>query len=745
MDTEQDHDAELQQAISLSLETIKPRAQFRKTVMVDGCQVVLPCGLLNAGNSCYFNCLLQTFFFMTPIFRGALYQYSVAVNSPGHKSRLPTTRTTSSPRASSAHPQANTQMETGMASDAMGSPLALLRHFFAKMDLTVQSSIDVSPLYKEIFGGTDQQDASEQREAFLQAINATNDPVIGRGFQEQCFELFSGKLFEKLRGEHRERATPMEFCQFDLHVAEDTDIYRALSDFVADVHGSVERKRYDLPPVLWLNVDSFEYDRVRQESLKRRLRFDFSDSVSVADVLHADALNPEFLRQLRATRIRLASLEDSRLEHIAALEEAVQGGALSNQVEELVNLQEGLNQDIEKEERNLRAMETRWGLLYSLRAVIVHRGRCDGGHYWVFCKKGRDERDRRVAGSSHQQPPQILWYRCDDAEVRLCSSEELWQEVCNHPPVPHEVLRRQWDAERLREGKQARGGGIGGGGSEADRLTCLSPTAPRCLPSGGRESGGKGGPATAAVDRSDGVVTGAYCLIYVRLEGAAEKAAGMDRDVAGHIPASLAKKIEDEERAFLRERVAEAVRIFQRLSQAAGFCSESPTQGLQADGRASSISPPSSSSCAVTRGDPKGVPPSSSSSFPSGGFPAGGERERRLERRQKRDPTATRGELQETQKDAIEISRGLSAEKGRKYGLLYLLQKAWSWTFCLSDSGSSGTSFLRPWEASLKGLLLEELAKEEETEVFDQVKSARGTDILPSRVLDFFRVFSGAL
>ena len=46
------------------------------------------------------------------------------------------------------------------------------------------------------------------------------------------------------------------------------------------------------------------------------------------------------------------------------------------------------------------------GIQYILYAVVVHKGHCNGGHYYSFVKCGR------------------LWFKCDDEVVSLDKEEE---------------------------------------------------------------------------------------------------------------------------------------------------------------------------------------------------------------------------------------------------------------------------------------------------------------------------------
>eukprot|EP00434_Breviolum_minutum_P018215 symbB.v1.2.016068.t1/scaffold1176.1/size133768/11 len=164
-------DAELQRALMESV-TLQENLGLRSLMGPSG--PFLPAGLLNSGNSCFWNALVQALFFATPIFRGALFQLDLAGDG------------------------------------GPSSVLKALRDLFAEMDMGLQSAIDAGKLYRMIFHQAEEADVSEQMHHLFQI--ASRGPSSLKAVWR---ELFSGDLFETLKnGESRRE--PLDLCQATL-------------------------------------------------------------------------------------------------------------------------------------------------------------------------------------------------------------------------------------------------------------------------------------------------------------------------------------------------------------------------------------------------------------------------------------------------------------------------------------------------------------------------------------------------
>ncbi|CAL1146186.1 unnamed protein product, partial [Cladocopium goreaui] len=164
-------DAELQRALIESV-TGQEVLGLRPLMGPEG--PFLPAGLLNSGNSCFWNALVQALFFATPIFRGALFQLDL----------------------------------TG------DEVLKELRDLFAEMDMGLVSAIDAGKLYRMIFSQAEEADVSEQMHHLFEI--ASSGPS---SLKEVWRELFSGDLFEtfvEIRRDSRlEAESPgHDFAQF---------------------------------------------------------------------------------------------------------------------------------------------------------------------------------------------------------------------------------------------------------------------------------------------------------------------------------------------------------------------------------------------------------------------------------------------------------------------------------------------------------------------------------------------------
>merc|ERR1719478_872770 len=140
------------------------------------------------------------------------------------------------------------------------------------MDMGLVDAIDAGELYRMIFQGrVEEADVNEQTHRLFELLSNGPGPV-----KAVFKELFSGDLYEHLR-EGSIRTTPLEFCQLDLCVTQPTSLERSLEEHTQDVQGSIASRSYRLPPVLWLNLDRFVYDRDAQTGKKLQVQLRFPD------------------------------------------------------------------------------------------------------------------------------------------------------------------------------------------------------------------------------------------------------------------------------------------------------------------------------------------------------------------------------------------------------------------------------------------------------------------------------------
>lgn len=352
-----------------------------------------PAGLLNSGNSCFWNALVQALFAATPVFRGALFQLDLNRKSPE-------------------------------------GVLAQLCDLFAEMDMGLASAIDAGELYRRLFPSREEADASEQMQRLFQ-LASMGPPALKAVWRE----LFSGDLYEEQRS-GSVRRVPLDICQLDICVRPGSgcdipgpqgrqpevppSLENLLVAHTSDVQGNISRRSYRLPPVLWVNLDRFAYDRTTHRARKRH------DALAFPGVLNAWMLVPSdqpWVQGLRRDAAELQELrgaleenqgEVTRHSSLAAMEDEDARATLAN----LVDVQEQLMERIERLDAKMAAEGAEQELLYRLEAVIVHSGRVDTGHYFAYA---RSPVPSPPAGSN--------WVRFNDAKVETVSAAQM-RKVC---------------------------------------------------------------------------------------------------------------------------------------------------------------------------------------------------------------------------------------------------------------------------------------------------------------------------
>ncbi|CAJ1377138.1 unnamed protein product [Effrenium voratum] len=333
-----------------------------------------PAGLLNSGNSCFWNALVQALFFATPVFRGALFQLDLKGDSG--------------------------------ACELLES----LCRLFAEMDMGLAGAIDAGKLYRMIFQQAEEADVSEQMHHLFH-IASQGPPSLKAVWQE----LFSGDLFEQLRsGESRRSA--LDLCQLDLCVTKPAALPELLEDHAQDVQGSIVRRSYRLPPVLWLNLDRFAYDRVAQCGKKRQVKVTFPQKLNTWMLAPLEApwaagmrKHAEKRRSIREELAANQQVMSARTAEVGSKSESLVTEHLEQDMLEAAEQQEGLSRALQEVEEELQRAAEEQELVYELRAVIIHRGFVDSGHYFAYV--------RSPAG------PQ--WCCLNDATVSLCEEEEM--------------------------------------------------------------------------------------------------------------------------------------------------------------------------------------------------------------------------------------------------------------------------------------------------------------------------------
>mmetsp|Transcript_42945 Transcript_42945/g.100884 ORF Transcript_42945/g.100884 Transcript_42945/m.100884 type:complete len:762 (+) Transcript_42945:199-2484(+) len=356
---------------------------IRKLMRAEG--PFMPAGLVNSGNSCFWNALLQVLFAATPVLRGALFQLEE--------------------KAKVGDPVLDMQA------------LCLMRDLFAEMDMGLSDAIDAGALYHRIFQTREEADVAEQMHNVFRLTLSGPSPL-----RSVFCELFSGDLYEHLsQGSPSVRSLPLELCQLDLCVTTPSSLESLLEEHTRDVHGSIKRRSYRLPPVLWLNLDRFVYDPATQQGRKRDVQ------VTIPEVLNTWMLMPPDAPWLARVREKAQRVQDLQQQLESNFEEVARHGprdgeSCSPEVERLlcnlVERQEALVAQLDKAEKELARSGAEQELLYHLEAVIVHRGQVDSGHYFSYARSPDGD-----------QPGNLGWCCLSDSSVHPCSLEDM-RRVC---------------------------------------------------------------------------------------------------------------------------------------------------------------------------------------------------------------------------------------------------------------------------------------------------------------------------
>jgi len=287
----------------------------------------------------------------------------------------------------------------------------------------VASAIDAGELYRKLFDRAEEADAAEQMQRLFQLATSGPGPI-----KAVWQELFSGDMYEEQR-DGPVRRVPLDPWQLDLHVGGDEDAFRPpgapampsleelLEAHTKDVQGNITRRSYRLPPVLWVNLDRFSFDRVSMRAKKRRARLAFPE------VLNAWMLVPPEEAWVKNLRRRGEQAQDLRRrlrknrEEVArrSLPEAHGFEGAEDILLSLVEEQETLLQELEDLEKVMAVEGSEQELLYKLQAVIVHSGRVETGHYYTYAR----------SPPSSSTTSATSWVCLNDDNVTVCSSDEM--------------------------------------------------------------------------------------------------------------------------------------------------------------------------------------------------------------------------------------------------------------------------------------------------------------------------------
>ncbi|KAM0756546.1 cysteine proteinase [Meredithblackwellia eburnea MCA 4105] len=242
--------------------------------------------------------------------------------------------------------------------------------------------------------------------------------------------LFYGKMKQQLEIEDPAEAEPVRsteepFFSLLVDVAEEgRSIYDGLDTVFDDAQVEIEGKRarrrislVDAPPILHVQLQRVQYDRVAQKVFKSNAHLSFGDTIAMDRYLEVDPANEAAVERRDRTGRCRQELEQSR----TRLQELVQSkGADMNQIlkevrshahdcgdffsdfldeadgdeEEAADLHveiTSLNQRIEDLRSEIEAV---WidqeSSVYELVSVFIHRGSASSGHYYIYQRDSKN-------------------------------------------------------------------------------------------------------------------------------------------------------------------------------------------------------------------------------------------------------------------------------------------------------------------------------------------------------------------
>lgn len=401
----------------------------------------LPVGLRNVGNTCYFNSLLQTYFYI-PSLRQAILSFPAD--------------------------EAAKKTDKAATVDFMKE----LQRIFAYFLFTNQKWVDPSALLKKILdrNGTpvnigNQEDVSEFNELFLERIaeglDLTSKLTNSKNNSEMIKNMFQGLAVEYLNA-HEADGSPIETTQDGVVVAhlilpvveEEKDLYEALDSYMVDAvnyttekgHATVaEQSRWfkKLPPVLMLQQNRVKFDVASgsYRKLNTPLRFDpevFMDRY----FLEQREQTTQVRRVVTQWRSDLNVL-DKNIKAITnykgrshGLPEALQSAAdylsekegddgLAASIQLLNTFYKLETDKLKQLQEEAQVYRTKIAgaydqfprkASYSLFAVWIHAGVAGSGHYWAYIRAGKRKRPAAAAPAPTAVPGETEDSKAKDKE-----------------------------------------------------------------------------------------------------------------------------------------------------------------------------------------------------------------------------------------------------------------------------------------------------------------------------------------
>ncbi|KAK2943422.1 putative Ubiquitin carboxyl-terminal hydrolase 15 [Blattamonas nauphoetae] len=394
--------------VRVTIEPVKILSQREKNGMV---------GLRNQGATCYLNSLIQTLFHTT-LFRWSVYHMPLeeATESDGDYDS-----SSSSSSYGTGYGWRYNQRQKKVAKLQLAE--ALQRLFYNLQ--TSSSSVSTRELTRS-FGWSDadsfeQHDASEMNRVMLDKLMEKLSTTPYRGSINLILE---GRMYSYIKCVHVDFESAREERFFDLNLpvrgcATLEDSLRKYTEdelLDGDNQYSAEKFGYqdairstkflELPPVLHLQLNRWEYDMNTGRMAKLNDRFEFPEQLDMSPFLIN--LDEQQRRKLKERRVEeQEALQKRKMEKLQK-----EGKTdVHTDIPMAEDMQEEFQPIIESKERHSLDSYARYEpdeATYSLHSVLVHSGYVGGGHYYAYIRPD-------CAGQ---------WYCLNDTTVTKVDSSE---------------------------------------------------------------------------------------------------------------------------------------------------------------------------------------------------------------------------------------------------------------------------------------------------------------------------------